>query len=176
MDGQGQLLTLNEFHRKGLKINHLDYETLKYNFRKTHSFIQVNLDITDSMGPGKLVRHMQNPSYAYDEYLICINGLGPSISSVICKNPSYSGPSYPSSPVHHSDKETCSNIQILLAIVNVLFRGYSMSFRYLSSNNNYILINIQGKWLLELNEEIPYNTVESAFKTLQNIQVSMFTK
>ena len=44
--------------------------------------IQVNLDMTDSMGPGKLVRHMQNPSYTYDEYLICI-GLGPSISSVI---------------------------------------------------------------------------------------------
>ena len=39
------------------------------------------------------------PSYAkYDEYLIC-NKLGPSISSVICKNLSYSGPSYPSSPV-----------------------------------------------------------------------------
>ena len=41
--------------------------------------LQVNLDMTDSMGPGKLVRHMQNPSYTYDEYLICI-GLGPSIS------------------------------------------------------------------------------------------------
>ena len=63
--------------------------------------IQVNLDMTDSMGPGKLVSRMQNPSYTYDEYLICI-GLGPSISSVICKNPSYSGPSYPSSPVHGS--------------------------------------------------------------------------
>ena len=62
-------------------------------------YIQVNLDMTDSMGPGKLVRHMQNPSYTYDEYLICI-GLGPSISSAICKNPSYSGPSYPSSPVY----------------------------------------------------------------------------
>ena len=60
--------------------------------------IQVNLDMTDSMGPGKLVRHMQNLSYTYDEYLIYIR-LGPSISSVICKNPSYSGPSYPSSPV-----------------------------------------------------------------------------
>ena len=60
--------------------------------------IQVNLDVTDSMGPKKLVRHMQNPSYTYDEYLICI-GLGASISSVICKNASYSGPSYPSSPV-----------------------------------------------------------------------------
>ena len=36
--------------------------------------IQVNLDMTDSMGPGKLVRHMQNPSYTYDEYLIL--GLG----------------------------------------------------------------------------------------------------
>ena len=54
--------------------------------------------MTDSMGPGKLVRHMQNPSYTYDKYLICI-GLGPSMLSVICKNPSYSGPSYPSSPV-----------------------------------------------------------------------------
>ena len=40
--------------------------------------IQANLDITDSMGPGKLVRHMQNTSYTYDTYLICI-GLGPSI-------------------------------------------------------------------------------------------------
>ena len=51
--------------------------------------IQVNLDMTDSMGPGKLVRHMQNLSHTYDEY----------ISSVICKNLSDSGPSYPSSPV-----------------------------------------------------------------------------
>ena len=58
----------------------------------------MNLDMTDSMGPGNLVRHMQNPSFTYDEYLICI-GLGPSISSVICKNQLYSGPSYPSSPV-----------------------------------------------------------------------------
>ena len=58
----------------------------------------MNLDMTDSMGPGKLVRHMQNPLYTHDEYLICI-GLGPSISSLICKNPSYSAPSYPSSPV-----------------------------------------------------------------------------
>ena len=52
----------------------------------------------DSMGPGKLVRHMQNPSYTYDKYLICM-GLGPSILSVIDESPSYSGPSYPSSPV-----------------------------------------------------------------------------
>ena len=28
--------------------------------------IQVNSDMTDSVGPGKLVRHKQNPSYAYD--------------------------------------------------------------------------------------------------------------
>ena len=62
------------------------------------TLLQVNLDMTDSMGPGKLVRHMENLSYTYDEYLICI-GLGASISSVISKNPSYSGPSYPSSPV-----------------------------------------------------------------------------
>ena len=55
--------------------------------------------MTDSMGPGKLVRHMQNPSYTYDEYLIRIR-LGPSMSYVICKNLSYSGPSYPSSPVY----------------------------------------------------------------------------
>ena len=26
--------------------------------------------MTDSMGPGKLVHHMQNPSYTYDKYLI----------------------------------------------------------------------------------------------------------
>ena len=58
--------------------------------------IQVNLDMTDSMEPEKLVRHMQNPSYTYDEYVVCI-GLGPSISSVICENLSHSGP--PGSPV-----------------------------------------------------------------------------
>ena len=51
--------------------------------------------MTDSMGPGKLVRHMQNLSYTYDIYLICM-GLGPSISSVMDKSLSYSGPSYPS--------------------------------------------------------------------------------
>ena len=55
--------------------------------------VQVNLDMTDSM-----VRHIQSPSYTYDEDLICMR-LGPSILSVICNNPSYSGPSYPSSPV-----------------------------------------------------------------------------
>ena len=43
--------------------------------------------MTYSMGPGKLVCHMRNPLYTYDEYLICIR-LGPSISAVICKNPS----------------------------------------------------------------------------------------
>ena len=54
--------------------------------------------MTDSMGPGKLVRHMQNLSYTYDKYLICI-GLGPSILSVVDESPSYSGPSYQSSHV-----------------------------------------------------------------------------
>ena len=58
----------------------------------------MNLDVMDSTGPGKLVRHMQNPSYTNDTYLIYM-GLGPSILSVIDKSPSYSGPSYPSSPV-----------------------------------------------------------------------------
>ena len=59
---------------------------------------ELGYDGLNGTSPGKLVRHMQNLSYTYAEYLICI-GLGPSISSVICKNPSYSGPSYPSSPV-----------------------------------------------------------------------------
>ena len=54
---------------------------LRLQRRKT---VQVNLDMTDSMGPGKLVCHMQNLSYTYDTYLICM-GLGPSILSVIDK-------------------------------------------------------------------------------------------
>ena len=37
--------------------------------------LQVNLDVTDSVGPGNLVRHMQNLSYAYDR-------LSPSYGSV----------------------------------------------------------------------------------------------
>ena len=60
--------------------------------------IQVNLYMMDSMGPGKLDHHLQNLLYTYNEYLIYI-GLGPIIASVICKNLSYSGLSYPSSPV-----------------------------------------------------------------------------
>ena len=63
--------------------------------------IQVNLDMTDSIGPGKLVGHMQNLSYTYDKYLICM-GLGPSILSVIDESLSYIGPSYPSSPVYQT--------------------------------------------------------------------------
>ena len=65
-----------------------------------YHIIHVNLDMTDSMRPGKCVRHMQNLLYTYDEHMICI-GLGPSKSSVICNNPSYSCPSYPSSPVQY---------------------------------------------------------------------------
>ena len=37
--------------------------------------IQVNSDMTDPVGPGKLVRHMQNPPYAYA-------GLSPSYASL----------------------------------------------------------------------------------------------
>ena len=91
--------------------------------------VQVNLDMTDSMGPGKLVRHMQNPSYAYDEYLICI-GLGPSISSVICKNPSYSGPSYPGSPVYlflyvlSTEGETSVSMHVLFRFTWCIYRKY----------------------------------------------------
>ena len=80
------------------RIETSTYISYKLQLGVSSYVVQVNLDMTDSMGPGILVRHMKNPSYTYDEYLICI-GLGPSISSVICKNPSYSGPSYPSSPV-----------------------------------------------------------------------------
>ena len=85
--------------------------------------IQVNLDMTDSMGPGKLVCHMQNPSYTYDKYLICM-GLGPSILSVIDENPSYSGPSYPSSPI------VCSQLpnQVL-----VILPGFAVWFHPLLS-------------------------------------------
>ena len=80
--------------------------------------IQVNLDMTDSMGPGKLVRHVQNLSYTYDEYLICI-GLGPSISSVIFRNLSYSGPSYPKftciqNDVLHSFEQNTERIMQML--------------------------------------------------------------
>ena len=65
--------------------------------------LQANFDMTDSMGLGNLVRHMQNLSYIYDTYMICM-GLAPSISSVIEKSLSFSGPSYPSSPVYGDEK------------------------------------------------------------------------
>ena len=84
-----------------------------------YMLLQVNLDMTDSMGPWKLVRHMQNLSYTYDEYLVCIE-LGPSISSVICKNPSYSGPSYPSSPVVL--KSSCFKNMLVHSVCCLIFR------------------------------------------------------
>ena len=34
--------------------------------------VQANLDMADSMDPGKLGRHMQNPSYTYDAYFFYI--------------------------------------------------------------------------------------------------------
>ena len=71
-------------------------------------FIQANLDMTDSMGPGKLVHHMQNLPYTYDAYLICL-GLGPSILYVIDKSLLYSGTSYPSSFVLILKKDTVQN-------------------------------------------------------------------
>ena len=92
----GSLTGVNFFDGRATRI-------ITHYLEGTLLLLQVNLDRTDSMGPGKLIRHMQNPSYTYDEYLICI-GLGLSISSVICKNLSYSAPSYPSSPVlQHQD-------------------------------------------------------------------------
>ena len=61
------------------------FETVSY-----EKVVQANFDMTGSIRNGKLVRHMQNPTYTYDTYLICM-GLGPSISSVIDKSLSYSG-------------------------------------------------------------------------------------
>ena len=68
---------------------------------------------------------MQNLSYTYDEYLICI-GLGPGISSVICKNLSYSGPSYPSSELSDYNSGTCFLPELLLQFWDVpeLFVNY----------------------------------------------------
>ena len=43
---------------------------------RINSLVQVNLDMTDSIGPGKLVRHMQNMSYTYDKYLIMMHRTG----------------------------------------------------------------------------------------------------
>ena len=61
-------------------------------------------------------------SYAKSvEYLICI-GLGPSILSIICKNPSYSGPSYPSSLVScYVTAHCCCPIYISSFIVNLSY-------------------------------------------------------
>ena len=79
-------------------------------------------------GTKHIVRHMQNSSYTYDEYLICI-GLGPSISSVICKNPSYSGPSYPGSPVYHDDlQNVCQNHLTFLIHYSPVFYMYTSYF------------------------------------------------
>ena len=107
----------------------------------------------DSMGPGKLVRHMQNLLYTYDEYLICIGLI------CICKNLSYSGPSYPSSPVLHNSVLTDSLYPHGNLFLNVLFlwTGYPkctcyvwsiFSFPFLREDNNYIHKTTINKYLL----------------------------
>ena len=47
----------------------------QYSILMGQVMVQANSDMTDSVGPGKLVRHMQSPSYAYDR-------LSPSYASV----------------------------------------------------------------------------------------------
>ena len=85
--------------------------------------IQVNLDMTDSMGPGKLVRHMQNPSCTYDEYLMCIR-LGPSISSVISK-------------FTRTSIATPNNMDSLADPMDVYFVGIQLSSLLTSLHVNY---------------------------------------
>ena len=133
----------------------------------------------DSMGPGKLVRHMQNPSYTYDKYLICI-GLGPSISSVICKNPSYNGPSYPSSPVllisTHLMQLSGSFLQSMLQrnlshashpIGGVLARPLSSAATQDSKATTVSICHIMP----EINTEKTNNINSWLFGTLFNIQM-----
>ena len=101
--------------------------------RITNNTGELGYDV--SMGPGKLVRHMQNLSYKYDEYLICI-GLGSSISSVICKNLSYSGPSYPSSPVSLPGAErqglSCLCVQRVIWTPRTLFFDSLNTHKFMS--------------------------------------------
>ena len=95
--------------------------------------------MTDSMGQGKLIRHMQKPSYTYDEYLICI-GVGQSISSVICKNLSYSGPSYPSSPVYLL--AVVWIIPNLDRIINQIHHQQEIYSHYFSPSNTSLHISV----------------------------------
>ena len=75
--------------------------------KNVYNINTVTCILYDSTGPGKLVRHVQSLSYTYDTYLICM-GLGPSISSIIAKSLTYSGPSYASLPVVSSSLTTFS--------------------------------------------------------------------
>ena len=51
-----------------LDSTHTPSDSFEYNSSKR--VIQANLDMKDSLGPGELVRHMQNLSYTYDTYRI----------------------------------------------------------------------------------------------------------
>ena len=111
--------------------------------------------MTDSMGPGKLFRLMQNPPYTYDEYLVCI-GLGPSILSVICNNPSYSGPSYPSSP-------SSSRISTFLNIIRISSKGCANDYKVLS-NKHGVINERRSKWTTQLNEETDNTVVANSLR------------
>ena len=74
-----------------------DRMTMKVKFLHV---LQANLDMTASMRPGKLVRHMQNLSYTYMTHTWYMQGTGTKHIGCHSQKFVYSGPSYPSSPEH----------------------------------------------------------------------------
>ena len=118
------------------------------------SYVQANLDMTDSMEPGKLVRHMQNLSYTctYDKYLDWDQAYCPSYAK-ICRTVfrhiqvhlymtdfAYEGPiflvplslSYPSSPVPSTVNSTIKIPYHVIGTNTVPFRFVLRGIQFLS--------------------------------------------
>ena len=63
----------------------------------------------------------------------------------------------------------------LLFEIGTIQKGCDRVYNKLMNYNTGILIEVKNKWENALNEEIPYNTIEYAFKEMSNIVSRTYT-
>ena len=127
-----QLTHKFNFSDLGSFLNYLYSNKLYIPYSKVdHQFKTIQCNYTGELGYDGL-----NRTRKIGEYLICI-GLGPSISSVICKNMSYSGPSYLSSPVV-TDTSMVNKLHASIQASSCCHLLYTRTSLHLFSFNTYI--------------------------------------
>ena len=60
--------------------------------------------------------------------------------------------------------------------IGMIQKGCGRVYNKLMNNNTVILIEVKNKWENALNEEVPYNTIEHAFKEISNKESGTYQK